>query len=143
MKIGNIKGATRVLADKQPQYQRLPILDHTSPELGPHMVSQWEPDAEDKARIMMGAPIHLSILGTIHPPVLVFVGEVPKSAGVMDVDGGTGPSQELFNFRVKLRAHPHAKGKFVQAPNEHNARQVAAEQLQCSIEDVFAVADDA
>ncbi|MGF7161253.1 hypothetical protein FHS85_002888 [Rhodoligotrophos appendicifer] len=29
-------------------------------------------------RLVSGAPIHLRVLGTVHPPVMIDVGEVPK-----------------------------------------------------------------
>jgi hypothetical protein len=39
------------------------------------MVSEWQPTAEEREAIAAGAPVRLMILGRVHPPVLVDVGE--------------------------------------------------------------------
>jgi hypothetical protein len=44
----------------------------------PSMVTAWEPTPDELARLNAGAPVHLRILGSAHPPVLLTVGEVPE-----------------------------------------------------------------
>jgi hypothetical protein len=74
-----IPGKTRTLGVDQ-SYYPLHIRDDKidcGPPLGkqPVMVSEWQPSAEEREAIAAGAPIRLMILGTVHPPVMVVVGE--------------------------------------------------------------------
>ncbi|WP_138469511.1 hypothetical protein [Poseidonocella sp. HB161398] len=71
-----LSNATRVLATAQPEYQPLQIHDHPLGDGDNLMVSLWQPSAEERAAIAAGAPVRLSILGTVHPPVLIEVEEV-------------------------------------------------------------------
>ena len=116
MEIEHIPGATRVLAKNQPEYIPLAIRDEGHDGQN-YMVSQWSPSPEELAALMLGAPIHLSIMGTIHPPVLISVGEAPASAATMDVDGGTGPSQQVYAWRVWTPNEPQRGILDVTAPN--------------------------
>lgn len=43
----------------------------------PCMVSAWEPTPAELAAIAAGAKIMLRIIGASHPPVALYVGEVP------------------------------------------------------------------
>lgn len=81
MQIGRIQGCTRVLGKSQ-GYIGLPIRDIRidDPVSGPNapaMETAWIPTAEEIAAIQRGAPIILRILGTGHPPVMLYVGEEP------------------------------------------------------------------
>lgn len=83
MHSGRIIGATRVLGapsdwDKGSQgaCSNLPVRDEAT-SAGPGMTSAWFPTPEEIARLALGAPIHLTILGHAHPPVAISVGEVP------------------------------------------------------------------
>lgn len=38
----------------------------------------WLPTPREIEAIVMGAPVHVRILGTQHPPIMVEVGEVPE-----------------------------------------------------------------
>lgn len=83
MLIGRISGATRVLGKAQ-GYLGLPLRDEiiTCPVNGdqtPCMVTAWLPTADEIAAISAGAPIHVRIIGTGHPPMLVEVGEAPDA----------------------------------------------------------------
>jgi hypothetical protein len=44
---------------------------------GLQMRSAWFPNADELARLQAGAPVHLVIVGTIHPPVHLSVGDPP------------------------------------------------------------------
>lgn len=88
MQIGRISGATRV-AGKAQGYLGLPIRDEriACPVNGPDipcMVTAWLPTPDEIAAIMAGAPVHVRILGTVPPPMLVEVGEAPKDEEVRD-----------------------------------------------------------
>lgn len=48
---------------------------------GPGMTSAWFPTQEEIARIVEGAPIYLTILGSGHPPVCMGVGPRPGFEG--------------------------------------------------------------
>lgn len=81
MQIGRVEGATRVVG-KQQGCMGLPIRDEmincsvNGPET-PVMVTAWMPTPDEIERINAGAPIHLRLLGTAHPPVLLEVGSAP------------------------------------------------------------------
>lgn len=82
MLIGRIENATRVLGKSQ-GYLGLPLRDEliSCPVNGPQtpsMVTAWIPTPDEIERIVAGAPIHLRLLGTQHPPVMLEVGEPPK-----------------------------------------------------------------
>lgn len=81
MEIGRIEGATRVIGKSQ-GYYGLPLRDETINERvsgpdTPVMVSAWFPTPDELAALNSGAPVHLRIIGTAHPPVMLGVGEVP------------------------------------------------------------------
>jgi hypothetical protein len=79
MLIARIPNATRVLGKEQ-GYLGLPVRDEIrstsvdGPET-PVMVTAWEPTPDELERLNKGACVHLSVLGTVHPPVLLEVGE--------------------------------------------------------------------
>ena len=137
MEIERIEGHTRVLALDQRQYRPLHIRDQVEEGVN-YMTSQWRPTPEDIAKIVMGAPLLLSVGGTGHPPVLIQVGAVPASAGVMDVDGGTAPSQELYRWRVWDLNRAYKQPVHVQAPNRQAAINEVAVLWHCSIDDLDA-----
>lgn len=81
MLISRIPNATRVIGKSQ-GYLGLPLRDEVrnttvaGPET-PCMVTAWEPTPDELERINEGEKIHLVILGTQHPPVML---EVPWPA---------------------------------------------------------------
>lgn len=82
MMIARIAGATRVVGKSQ-GYLGLPIRDELISTVvdGPQtpvMVTAWEPTPEELQRLNEGALVHLQVVGTAHPPVLIQVGEVPS-----------------------------------------------------------------
>lgn len=82
MQIGRVEGATRVLGKSQ-GYMGLPVRDETivctvnGPEQ-PCMVTAWLPTPAELAALIAGAPVHVRILGSAHPPILVEVGTPPE-----------------------------------------------------------------
>lgn len=82
MEIGRIRGATRVIGKSQ-GYYGLPLRDVllndtvNGPDT-PAMVTAWIPTPDELAALNAGAPIHLTILGGSHPPVMMGVGDVPE-----------------------------------------------------------------
>ncbi len=84
MDIQMIDGATRVIGASQ-GYLGLPLRDEViycavdGPGT-PAMVSAWRPTPEELALLNAGAPLFLRVLGTAHPPVMVWVEEVPTEA---------------------------------------------------------------
>jgi hypothetical protein len=82
MQIGRTKGATRVIGKSQ-GYMGLPLRDETinctvNGENTPSMVTAWLPTPKELEALNKGAPVHVRILGTSHPPIMVGVGEVPE-----------------------------------------------------------------
>lgn len=82
MMIGRIPSATRVLGQAQ-GYRGLPVRDELIHEGvngpgTPCMVTAWEPTPDELARLAKGAAVHVRILGTAHPPIMVDVGDPPS-----------------------------------------------------------------
>jgi hypothetical protein len=81
MHSGRITGATNVLGAPQDwsKAQQGPCgslaIRREKTTAGPGMTSAWFPTAEEIARMIEGAPIYLTIIGDIHPPVALLVGE--------------------------------------------------------------------
>lgn len=83
MMIGRIEGATRVLGKSQ-GYLGLPIRDEVIHDAvngagTPAMVTAWLPTPDELALLNAGASVHVRILGTGHPPIMVDVGPVPSA----------------------------------------------------------------
>jgi hypothetical protein len=81
MQIGRIKGTTRVIGKSQ-GYLGLPLRDEVincavNGEQTPAMVTAWFPTPKELAALNAGAPVHVRIIGTGHPPIMVEVGETP------------------------------------------------------------------
>jgi hypothetical protein len=75
MMINAIEGATRRIGKSQ-GYLGLPLRDEVG-HFGPQMVSSWQATPAEVAAIVAGAPIHLTVLGSGHPPVMLTVGAAP------------------------------------------------------------------
>lgn len=87
MHTGHINHATRNLnAPKDWDRERdgfcgvLPVRDEMT-AAGQAMTSAWYPTPEEIKRISEGAPVYLSVMGTIHPPVSMGVGPRPGFEG--------------------------------------------------------------
>jgi hypothetical protein len=86
MMIGRIEGTTRVCGKSQ-GYLGLPVRDEIiSCTVGgdgtPSMVTAWLPTPAELAALNAGAAVHVRILGTTPPPMLVEVGPAPADATV-------------------------------------------------------------
>lgn len=83
MLIGRIQGCTRVLgkpagwdeSNPDTPCQGLPVIDLPAEHGGPAMVSAWFPTPDEVRRMAAGEPVYLSVFGTVHPPVAVWVPE--------------------------------------------------------------------
>lgn len=81
MQIGMVEGATRLVGKSQ-GYRGLPIRDErvvcavNGPDT-PAMVTAWLPTPAELEALNRGASVHVRILGTVPPPMLVEVGPVP------------------------------------------------------------------
>jgi hypothetical protein len=76
MQIGMIENSTRVVGKSQ-GYMGLPLRDIVE-DGTPAMESVWFPTPKEMEAISLGAPVLLKVAGTMHPPVLLSVGEVPS-----------------------------------------------------------------
>ena len=76
MMIKRIEGCTRVLGQSQ-GYLGLPVRDTVATDADgsqvPCMETAWEPTPAEIAAIVAGQPVVLRILGTGHPPVMIWV----------------------------------------------------------------------
>jgi hypothetical protein len=82
MQIGRIEGATRFIGKSQ-GYLGLPLRDErincgVNGESTPAMTTAWLPTPEELAALNAGAAVHVRILGTQHPPIMLSVGEPPE-----------------------------------------------------------------
>lgn len=65
-----ISNATRILAETQDEYYALAILDEVVND-APQMTSVWEPTPKELADLNAGGAVRLTILGRVHPPVMI------------------------------------------------------------------------
>lgn len=65
-----ISNATRILAETQDEYFALAIRDEEIDGV-PHMTSVWEPSPAELAHLNAGGAVRLTILGRVHPPVML------------------------------------------------------------------------
>lgn len=72
-----IKNATRIIGETQDEYHSLHIRDELMDGL-PTMVSAWKPTADELEMLKEGGSVHLHIIGTVHPPVMLTVNSVPE-----------------------------------------------------------------
>lgn len=82
MQIGRIRGATREVGKSQ-GYRGLPLRDElinctVNGPGTPAMVTAWLPTPRELELLNAGAAVHVRILGTVPPPMMVEVGEVPE-----------------------------------------------------------------
>lgn len=68
-----LKNPTRTVGKEQIEYRSLDIVD-TKYGTTPVMISYWRPSLDELERLNDGETLKLSILGTVHPPVLVQIG---------------------------------------------------------------------
>ncbi|MFG1238044.1 hypothetical protein V5F63_12665 [Xanthobacter autotrophicus DSM 597] len=78
MDIAHIPGATRTIGEGQ-GYLGLPLRDEpvhctVNGPATPSMVTAWLPTPDEVAALMAGAAVHVRILGTAHPPIMLGVG---------------------------------------------------------------------
>lgn len=81
MLIGMIEGVTRIIGKSQ-GYLGLPLRDEVihctvGGEGTPCMVTAWQPTPDELARLNAGASVHLRVIGSQHPPVMLDVGDPP------------------------------------------------------------------
>jgi len=81
MQIGRVLGATRTIG-KQQGYMGLPIRDdfiHCKVSGGTTtaMTTAWLPTPKELEALNAGAPVLVRLIGTMHPPIIVEVGEAP------------------------------------------------------------------
>jgi hypothetical protein len=78
--IGRIEAATRVVGKSQ-GYFGLPVRDEvincTVNGPTPSMLTAWLPTPDELVLLNSGASVHVRILGTTPPPMMVTVGPLP------------------------------------------------------------------
>lgn len=82
---GRIKGANAEL--KQPRDWNTTVqgkvvslhVRKATTNAGPVMQSAWLPTLDEIEALRAGAPVHITVVGTAHPPIGVSVGEPPKT----------------------------------------------------------------
>ena len=85
MMAARIEGCTRVLGAPHgwtPETSGpccgLPIREEIAGDM-PVMVSTWEPTPAELEALNAGAKVMLRVLGTGHPPVMLYVGDAPEA----------------------------------------------------------------
>lgn len=111
MKLAVIPGRTRVLGapagwtpETSGECGALPIRDQMNGDV-PAMLSAWRPDAAEIEALANGATITLSVLGTAHPPVSMFVDGVSGELGSEFEDSRTdaAPAPEVIALVIAAR----------------------------------------
>ena len=74
--IARIDGATRIMGETQEEYLQLPIRDELIKGVNT-MTSAWELSPKEIASIRAGAKLYVTILGTVHPPIIIKVERKP------------------------------------------------------------------
>ncbi|WP_296584274.1 hypothetical protein [Xanthobacter sp.] len=111
MDIARIPGATRTIGESQ-GYLGLPLRDEpvhctVNGPATPSMVTAWLPTPDEVAALMAGAAVHVRILGTAHPPIMLGVG--PSGEGEGDAPAPAAPvSPPAESGESKLREALHA-----------------------------------
>ena len=82
MHLGRVTGATRTIGKSQ-GYLGLSLRDElinckVNGDGTPSMVTAWFPTPDELAALNAGAPVHVRILGTAHPPIMVETGDAPE-----------------------------------------------------------------
>jgi hypothetical protein len=82
MQIGMVEGVTRIIGKSQ-GYAGLPVRDDivtckVGGENTPTMTTAWLPTPAEIAALNAGASVHVVIVGTAHPPIMVSVGLTPS-----------------------------------------------------------------
>lgn len=101
MQIGRIQGATRVLGQRQ-GYLGLPLRDGvindkvTGPGT-PVMETAWLLSNDEIDQLRSGAPLILRVVGTNHPPVMLYVSEQPSPSIEAGIRGAL--ERALFMLR--------------------------------------------
>ncbi len=73
-----IANSTRVLAEMQDEYYALAIRDEILHDGERGMTSLWEPSPAELKLLLAGGFVRLTILGTVHPPLMLSVQEPSK-----------------------------------------------------------------
>lgn len=78
-----ISGAGVILGEDQPDVESLPIrlvnVEMAHRGLCAVMVSEWRPTEEERAALLDGASVYLTVVGKRHPPVMLTV-DAPSSS---------------------------------------------------------------
>lgn len=81
-----IADATRVLAEGQDEYHALAVKDGVvelpDGRVVPAMTSAWEPTPKELRILMAGGSVRLTILGLVHPPLMMEVNPAPSVVGI-------------------------------------------------------------
>lgn len=78
-----IEGFTRICGKAQ-GYKGLPLRDIKTESGTPAMVTAWTPTPEELAALNLGASVHVTILGSVPPPMMVGVGTPPTNEEAPD-----------------------------------------------------------
>lgn len=72
-----ISNSTRILAETQDEYNALAIRDEEIEGVN-HMTSVWEPTPKELKQLHEGGAVRLTILGVVHPPVMLTTQPAPE-----------------------------------------------------------------
>lgn len=75
MKAEAIGGANCIMLGNQKDVADLPVVKTRT-----GFCSQWRPTREEISRMVLGAPVHLYIMGIAHPPVAIEVPELDPAS---------------------------------------------------------------
>jgi hypothetical protein len=73
-----VSNATRILAETQDEYYALAIVDQKGADGVNTMTSVWEPTPSELKQLNEGGAVRLTILGSVHPPVMMATQPAPE-----------------------------------------------------------------
>lgn len=76
-----IEGVNTVYARDQPEYNSLPVKREVRSDGSIQMTSSWELTPNELRLLAAGGSVRLTILGDVHPPVLLTVQPAPPIRG--------------------------------------------------------------
>lgn len=101
MQIGRIPGHTRIVGKLQ-GYLGMPIRDELINDSvngagTPSMLTAWLPMPNELTALELGGAIYVRILGNVHPPMMLAVGEAPQPAPASELEHAIRFADRVLN----------------------------------------------
>lgn len=134
----NLGAPTDWDAEKRGPCGSLSIHDRATPGGGNEMVSAWALEPGEAQRLAKGAPVFLTIAGTVHPPVGLFVHDEAVADPVFAVATGIANMlSALIVARLEAEAKLRPSNILLVSPPIVDAGQARIEFVSCSVLEII------